>query len=121
VHAIAAAVAVGVEVRFDPEILANPLRGIGESRNDLRHAVHEDRSGALRVQRRGAGQHERGGDAGAAREPFSHGRVSVVLVQPREDGSDGYPGRASGRREGYRFRAGAKGGAEAPELACFPS
>jgi len=72
VHAVVAPVAVGVEVRLHPEVLPDPLRGIGEGRNDLGHAVHEDRPGlrrlrgVLRAERCGAEQGEREDEGGAA-------------------------------------------------------
>jgi hypothetical protein len=44
VHPVEFAVAVGVEVGLDPELLTDPGIGVRELGNDLGLAVHEDRA-----------------------------------------------------------------------------
>ncbi len=41
-NAIRFAVSIGIELRFDPEIVADPLIGVFESGDDLRFTILDD-------------------------------------------------------------------------------
>jgi hypothetical protein len=68
VHAVGIPVAVRVELGLDPQLLADPLRGVRERFDDLGLAVDEDGLGALgHLSRRGLGCAD--GDCADQREP----------------------------------------------------
>ena len=62
VHPVWLAVAVGVEIRFHPQILPDPRRRVLKGGHSLRHAIHEHRSRPWRTLRgndaRDAGEHD---------------------------------------------------------------
>src|SRR5690606_31779994 len=121
VHAVAPAVAVRVELRLDPELLADPGGGIGERGNDLRLPVDEDRARRRRRllrsrrgredrrEREGACQRGSGADGeegGSESHIFAFSELLVLRWLGRPGGPRPWGQRSlrseSGSREGSR-------------------